>query len=152
MARSLQSVVSENDEMTTGPLAQTTRTLKVLAHPARLRLLAMLRSGGLCVCQVAAVLGSPVSTVSEHLGELKRAGLVAESRKGRWVTYSLDVAAEARDLLGLLLELTAADALIRRDTRVVKRVRRVSPTDLCEADLDLGQFGIAPARLEGRGR
>jgi ArsR family transcriptional regulator, arsenate/arsenite/antimonite-responsive transcriptional repressor len=136
--------------MTIGPLAQTTATLRVLAHPARLRLLAMLRSGGLCVCQAAAVLGSPVSTVSEHLGELKRAGLLAERRQGRWVTYSLDVAAEASDLLGFLLELIATDALIRRDAGVVKRVRRVPPIDLCDADLDLRRFGIEPASLEGR--
>jgi DNA-binding transcriptional ArsR family regulator len=138
--------------MTIGPLVQITATLKVLAHPARLRLLAMLRSGGLCVCQAAAALGSPVSTVSEHLSELKRAGLVAEHRQGRWVTYSLDVAPEARGLLCQLFELLAADALIQQDAGVVKRVRRVSPTDLCDAGLDLRRFGIEPAGSEGRGR
>jgi ArsR family transcriptional regulator len=137
--------------MTIGPLAQTTATLKVLAHPARLRLLTMLRAGGLCVCQAAAALGSPVSTVSEHLSELKRAGLVAERRQGRWVTYSLDVAPAARGLLRQLFELIGRDALIRQDAEVVKRVRTVSPIDLCDAGLDLRRLGIQTVRSEGKG-
>ena len=136
--------------MTTGPLVQLNATLKALAHPARVRLLAMLRSGGLRVCQAAAALGSPVSTVSEHLGELKRAGLVVERREGRWVTYSLAVVPGAQRLLGHILELVAADAVIRQDARVVRRVRKVSPADLCDAGLDLGRFGFEPARWEGR--
>jgi ArsR family transcriptional regulator len=132
--------------MTTGPLAELTATLKVLGHPARLRLLAMLRSGGLCVCQAAAALGSPLSTVSEHLGELRRAGLVVERREGRWVTYSLAPEPEARALLEHIWALIGADGLVRRDGRVARRVRRLSPADLCEADLDLRRFGFEPAR------
>ena len=53
LARGLHLAVSESGEMiarvdciTTDPFAQITGTLKVLAHPARLRLLLMLRSGG----------------------------------------------------------------------------------------------------------
>jgi DNA-binding transcriptional ArsR family regulator len=60
VARSLQSVVSEISEVSFDPLGRATSTLKALAHPARLRVLAMLRSGGLCVCQVAAAMGSRV--------------------------------------------------------------------------------------------
>lgn len=119
--------------MTTSPLAQLTGTLKVLAHPARLRLLAMLRSGGLCVCQAAAALGSPVSTVSEHLAELKRAGLAVDHRDGRWVTYSLAPAPEARALLEHIWGLIGGDAVVRLDVRIVRKLRRLSRTDLREA-------------------
>jgi DNA-binding transcriptional ArsR family regulator len=52
--------------MTIGPLARTAATLKALAHPARLRLLAMLRTGGLCVCQAAAAL------IRQDAGVVKR--------------------------------------------------------------------------------
>jgi ArsR family transcriptional regulator len=130
-----------------GPLSAATVTLKALAHPARLRILAMLRSGGLCVCQVAATLGSPVSTVSEHLGELKRAGLLVERREGRWVTYSLATEPEARSLLGDVWNLIARDPLVRQDVRLVRRVRRLSVVDLCDAGLDLARFGFEPARV-----
>ena len=128
-------------------LAQLTLTLKVLAHPTRLRLLAMLRSGGLCVCQAAAALGSPVSTVSEHLAELKRARLVLERREGRWVTYSLAVEPESRTLLAHVWALIGDGAWVRKDEQVVRRVRRVAREDLCDANLDLKKFGFQPAAL-----
>ena len=50
--------------------------VKALAHPGRLRILAMLRGGDLCVCQLTAVLELAASTVSSHLSDLRRAGLV----------------------------------------------------------------------------
>lgn len=131
--------------MKPGPLARTTGVLKALAHPARLRALAMLRSGGLCVCQVAAAMALPVSTVSEHLAELRRAGLVVERREGRWVTYSLAEEPEARALLDPVWRLLGGDPLVREEERLVRRVRRVGAADLCEAGLDLARFGLRPA-------
>jgi len=47
---------------------------KGLAHPARLRMLAMLAGGELCVCQMTAVLELAASTVSQHLAVLERGG------------------------------------------------------------------------------
>ncbi len=129
--------------MSHGPLAHTTAILKALAHPARLRVLTMLRSGGLCVCQVAAAMGSPVSTVSEHLGELRRAGLVLERREGRWVSYSL--ADEPPALLEQIWGLIGSDPLVRQEERLVRRLRRLPVTELCDAGLDLARFGLKPA-------
>lgn len=73
----------------TTPLARLVRAHKALAHPVRLRLLAMLRSGPLCVCQMTMVVGLAASTVSEHLAELREAELLSERRVGRWVEYRL---------------------------------------------------------------
>jgi DNA-binding transcriptional ArsR family regulator len=139
----LHYVVSEIGEMNHGPLGRTAGILKAISHPARLRVLAMLRSGGLCVCQVAAAMGSPVSTVSEHLGELKRAGLVVERRDGRWVFYSLADGAPA--LLDHIWGLIGSDPLVRQEERLVRRVRRLPVTALCDAGLDLARFGLKPA-------
>jgi ArsR family transcriptional regulator len=130
--------------MEASPLANAATVLRTLAHPVRLRLLAMLRSGGLYVCQAAAAMGSPFSTVSEHLGELKRAGLVVERRQGRWVTYSLSDSREARAHLQYVFGVIERDVLLRNDERLVRRVRRVAPADLCEAHLDLRRFGLEP--------
>lgn len=63
--------------------------LKAVAHPLRLRVLGLLAGGELCVCQVAEVLQVPVSSVSEALRELRRAGFVVERKDGRWVHVSL---------------------------------------------------------------
>jgi ArsR family transcriptional regulator len=143
VARALQYVVSEIGEMNHSALGRATGILKAVSHPARLRVLAMLRSGGLCVCQVAAAMGSPVSTVSEHLGELKRAGLVLERRDGRWVSYRLS--GEASPLLGHIWGLIGGDPLVRQEERLVRRLRRLPVAELCDAGLDLAKFGLRPA-------
>lgn len=63
--------------------------LKALAHPLRLRVLALLGSGELCVCQVAEILQVAQSSVSEALTELRRAGFISERKEGRWVFVSV---------------------------------------------------------------
>ena len=55
---SLAIYISVCDEMTESPLSAATAAAKALAHPARLRVLAMLSGGPLCVCQMTAVLGT----------------------------------------------------------------------------------------------
>lgn len=76
--------------------------LKTLAHPVRLRILALLREGELCVCQITEILGIPTSTASEHLTELRRASLLAERKDGRWVYYGLRPQDGLEALLGAL--------------------------------------------------
>jgi ArsR family transcriptional regulator, arsenate/arsenite/antimonite-responsive transcriptional repressor len=92
--------ISEIPEVANKTLHPVVDLLKVLAHPVRLRILALLRQGPLCVCQVTAILGIPTSTISEHLTELRRSGLLAERKEGRWVYYTL----LPQDHLGEFLE------------------------------------------------
>ena len=64
--------------------------LKTFADPVRLRLLWLLADGEEhCVCRLTAALGLPQSTVSRHLGRLRRAGLVRGRREGTWMHYAL---------------------------------------------------------------
>ena len=60
-----------------------------ISDPGRLRLLISLAGRSLCVCQMTELLGLAPSTVSKHLSILKAAGLVTESKKGRWVYHEL---------------------------------------------------------------
>jgi DNA-binding transcriptional ArsR family regulator len=129
--------------MSTPTLAPLVDTYKALAHPARLRILAMLRGGELCVCQVTAVLGLAASTVSAHLAELRRAGLVEEQKEGRWVRYRLGESGS--DLVSLWPKLDA-DPQARADAALLARLRRVPLETLCRADLDLSRLGIRPPR------
>jgi ArsR family transcriptional regulator len=71
--------------MTMTPLNRLVQIHKALGHPVRLRLLAALRTGPLCVCQMTVVVKLAASTVSEHLSELRRAGLLSLRKEGRWV-------------------------------------------------------------------
>jgi DNA-binding transcriptional ArsR family regulator len=130
-------------------LAPLVDTYKALAHPARLRILAMLRGGELCVCQITAVLGLAASTVSAHLAELRRAGLVDEQKDGRWVRYRLREDAGELALLWLRLD---ADPQARADAALLARLRRVPLQTLCRADLDLARLGIRIPRRARSGR
>ena len=67
---------------------------KAASEPIRLRILAMLAHGELCVCHLHGALAAPQPTVSRHLAVLRHAGLVRARRDGAWVHYTLTEAAE----------------------------------------------------------
>ena len=76
----------------------------LLADRTRSTILAMLRTGPACVCEMAAALGERPNNVSNHLARLRDAGLVRASRNpldARWVYYERDEAACAVALAGL---------------------------------------------------
>jgi DNA-binding transcriptional ArsR family regulator len=135
------------------PLSSTVHALKALAHPGRLRILAMLRGGELCVCQMTAVLDLAASTVSAHLADLKRAGLVGERKEGRWVFHRLGTGEAAADLLAPLWKAIAGDAQVEADARLLRELRKIGVEELCRVDLDLKRLGIKrPPALEPRAR
>jgi ArsR family transcriptional regulator len=113
---------------------------KAIGHPVRLRLLAMLRGGPLCVCQMTVVLGLAASTVSEHLSELRKAGLVALRKQGRWVEYRLDERTAEGDLLAPVWPMLGDDADVAADAVLIKELRRVPLDELCSVELDLDRI------------
>jgi ArsR family transcriptional regulator len=131
-----------NREIDTPSLDLLVEAAKGLAHPARLRMLAMLAGGELCVCQLIAVLGLAPSTVSQHLSVLARGGWVSERKEGKLVFYRLRDAGPAASLAPQLLALLRADAAVRLDAAEVERLRRVPIATLCAADLDLVAIGV----------
>ncbi|MGQ0734739.1 MAG: ArsR/SmtB family transcription factor [Acidobacteriota bacterium] len=65
------------------------RLHRALADETRLRILALLADGEVCVCHVQAALRLPQPTISRHLAYLRRAGLVWARRDGVWMHYRL---------------------------------------------------------------
>lgn len=62
-----------------------------LANETRLRLLVLLQQEGeLCVCELTHAVSAAQPTVSRHLAELRRSGVVAGRRQGQWIYYRLD--------------------------------------------------------------
>jgi len=64
--------------------------LKVLADPARLRLLSLIQAqpdGEACVCHLTEPLGLSQPTVSHHLKVLVQAGLLEREQRGRWAYF-----------------------------------------------------------------
>ncbi|WP_426060949.1 ArsR/SmtB family transcription factor [Hymenobacter sp. B1770] len=84
---------------------------KALGHPARVAILQLLAQRQSCVCgELVTELPISQSTVSQHLKELKAAGLVQGEVDGPRVCYCIDQAGwdRARQLMaGLLAELPA---------------------------------------------
>jgi len=66
-----------------------TRLFRALGDETRLRIIALLSHGELCVCHLEAALDLNQSTASRHLGILKAAGIVDSRRAGTWVYYSI---------------------------------------------------------------
>lgn len=63
---------------------------KVLADPARLRLLSHVASAGpdgMCVCDLVDMVDRSQPTVSHHLKVLTEAGLVTREKRGRWAWF-----------------------------------------------------------------
>jgi DNA-binding transcriptional ArsR family regulator len=111
--------------MTEQPISTTAAAAKALGHPARLRILAMLSGGPLCVCQLTAVLRAAPSTVSEHLRELRRAGLVAEEKNGKFVFYRPGASRNAVRWLRVVRASISGDPVAVADVELVARLRRV---------------------------
>jgi ArsR family transcriptional regulator len=63
--------------------------LKALAHPTRLFLVDELARGERCVCELTAMVGADISTVSKHLSVLKNIGILQDEKRGLQVYYSL---------------------------------------------------------------
>ena len=133
-------------------MIHTTRTtlpvvidaVKALAHPGRLRMLAMLRDGDLCVCQVTAVMGLAASTVSSHLSDLRRAGFVTERKIGKWVHYRLVSDGPLADLGRQALRLAEADDQLVKDVWAVRALRKIPLATLCSTGVGPKSVGPIP--------
>ena len=70
-------------------LARAAEVLRHLADPTRLHLLLLLAQGPQDVNSLTAAVDASRSSVSQHLGRLRLAGLVRGRRDGRHMYYSL---------------------------------------------------------------
>ena len=60
-----------------------------LADTTRLRLLNLMDGREVCVCYFVEILGQGQPKISRHLAYLRKAGIVAARREGKWMHYSL---------------------------------------------------------------
>lgn len=69
---------------------QLAQALKVLADPARLRILSLIQAqagGEACVCHLTEPLELSQPTVSHHLKVLREAGMVTREERGSWAYF-----------------------------------------------------------------
>jgi ArsR family transcriptional regulator len=109
-------------------LKETITILKAIADINRLRIVKILEVKPLCVCEITDILGLATSTVSSHLSILKDAGIISDSKDGKWVNYTLNIHSKnpiLSSLLQLLLKELENDDQIDHDKKLVYKVDRL---------------------------
>lgn len=100
-----------------------TKLFRALGDETRLRIVALLSHGELCVCHIEKALELSQPNVSRQLGILRMAGVVEARREGSWMYYALapqDHAAVAA-VLDQLATLFGAERTIRADHAKLKK-------------------------------
>src|SRR3954453_2103286 len=75
-------------------LAVMETVFKALADATRLRIVGLLLSSEVCVCDIHETLKIPQPKASRHLAYLRRSGLVETRREGLWIHYRLGTLAD----------------------------------------------------------
>jgi ArsR family transcriptional regulator len=64
--------------------------LKALADPVRLRLVSIIatsETGEVCTCDLPALVDRSQPTVSHHLSQLVKAGVLSREQRGKWAWF-----------------------------------------------------------------
>ena len=77
-----KGISSENSEA-------KSKVFRALADSIRLRILGLLSSREMCVCEVMVALDLTQPTASHHLRILENVGLVKDRKEGKWVFYNI---------------------------------------------------------------
>jgi ArsR family transcriptional regulator, arsenate/arsenite/antimonite-responsive transcriptional repressor len=93
------------------------RLFRALADRTRLRLLNLIADREICVCYFVEILGISQPKVSRHLAYLRKAGIVAARREGKWMHYRLTVPTDrtASAVLRETLQHLRGQPAMRRD-------------------------------------
>ena len=87
----LDRVIRARQEAVPGPLLERLAMVyKILGDPTRLKVVMALKSGEMCVCDLAAFAGVSESAISHQLRRLREMALVKHRRDGQTLYYSLD--------------------------------------------------------------
>jgi ArsR family transcriptional regulator len=113
------------DSVTGVEVRALSRLFKALADETRLRIVALLAHGELCVCHVEAALGLTQSNASRQLGVLRGAEVVEHRREGSWVYYRLTAQADetTRRVMRELIRKFSSEDRVRRDLERLARVK-----------------------------
>ena len=95
-------------------------SLALLADATRLRLLLLLRQEELSVVELQEILGMGQSRISNHLAQLRQAGLVRDRRSGKNVYYAMDARAPLGELDAILNAAGREIAETARDRTALK--------------------------------
>lgn len=107
------------------PARPLARLFKALGDETRVRIVALLSHGELCVCHLEEALGIAQPSASRQLAVLRAAGVVEARREGSWVYYRLAPQADelCRRQLGELAKGFARHEALERDVERLVRLK-----------------------------
>ena len=108
-------------------LKESKLLFRAFSDETRLRILALLNKGELCVCDVMSVLKQPQSKISRHFSYLKKAGLVTARKEGLWMYYRLSShPSRIRKALSQVLKVAIGDLdELRKDASGLSRKKKI---------------------------
>jgi ArsR family transcriptional regulator, arsenate/arsenite/antimonite-responsive transcriptional repressor len=97
---------------------------RALADRTRLRLLSLMGDEEICVCFLVEVLKTNQPKISRHLAYLRRAGVVAARREGKWMHYRivLPVEEHAARIFREVRTWLANDPALQRDRARMNKI------------------------------
>lgn len=100
-----------------------TKLFRALGDETRLRIVALLAHGELCVCHIEQALELSQPNASRQLGILKSSGVLDSRREGTWVYYSLveQQHQPVQHMLAALTKLFGAERTLRTDHAKLRR-------------------------------
>ena len=120
---------------------------RALADPTRLRLLNFIADREICVCYFVEILRIGQPKISRHLAYLRRAGMVAARREGKWMHYRLAIPKDqaAASILRETLKHLRENPEMKRD------ISRLSSACCSPQKFELLQGAPAPAVVTATG-
>ena len=95
---------------------------RALGDPTRVRIIAALRNGELCVCELVDALDISQSTLSSHLQICRQAGAVTTRKESRWIYYSLSTRyGPLIEEIFSELQTVGSNEYLRRDAKRLKK-------------------------------
>ncbi len=100
-----------------------TALFQALGDRTRQRLLHLMTEGEICVCYFVEILGESQPKISRHLAYLRRAGVVATRREGKWMHYRIVRPSDPQQgrVLDCVLDALAGDRQMQRDRQMLER-------------------------------
>jgi ArsR family transcriptional regulator len=108
-----------------------------LSDPTRIRIIAALRNGELCVCELVDALDINQSSLSSHLQICRHAGVLTTRKESRWIYYSLSTRyAPLIERIFSELQPVGSDEQLRRDAKRLKKRLRMREGGRCVVGFD----------------
>ena len=131
--------------------ADLARLFSALADTTRLRLLNLMAGREVCVCYFVDVLRQSQPKISRHLAYLRKAGIVAARREGKWMHYRISAPPDAGPAAGSAPILAAVLASLREDKQMQADLARLHRACCAPQRLVVPQGAPPPVLLPSLG-